>query len=92
MTKLAAVCTYGGDDAVRHRMREAEVRRNETVVHGKQTDDRLDAARSTGGMACEALRARHGRQVAAKDTLQGDTLALVVVGRACAVGIHIVNV
>ena len=42
--KLAAVCTYGGDDAVRHRMREAEVRRDEAVVHGEQTDDRLDAA------------------------------------------------
>ena len=44
MAELAAVSTYGGDDARSHRMREAEVRRNETVVHGEQTDDRLDAA------------------------------------------------
>ena len=44
MAELTAFSTYGGDDAVRHRMREAEVRRNETVVHGEQTDDRLDAA------------------------------------------------
>ena len=73
-------------------MREAEVRRNETVVHGEQTDDRLYAARGTGGMANKALRTRYRRQIAAKDALQSYTLALVVVRRACAVGIHIVNV
>ena len=43
-------------------------------------------------MTRKTFRTRHGRQMTAKDTLQGDTLTLVVVGRACSMGIDIVDI
>ena len=92
MMQLTPVHTHGRCDARDHRMLPAEVGRDETMVHGQQTDDRLDTSRGTGGMTCEALSARHWRHRVAKEPLKGHALALVVVGRTCAVGIHIVDV
>ena len=61
-----AVVAKGGHDAIGHCLLPTKVGRQESVVHRQQTDDSLDAARSTGGVACEAFGARHGRHLTAK--------------------------
>ena len=43
-------------------------------------------------MPGECLRTRYQRHLLSEDSLQGSTLAQIVVGRSCAVGIHIVDV
>ena len=43
-------------------------------------------------MACEALGARHERHLLSEHASEGHTLTTVVVGRACAVGIDILDI
>ena len=81
-----------GGDAVGHLMLPAEVGGHELVLEGQQTDDGLDAARSTGGVARKRLGARHQGHLLGEHPTKGGTLRDIVVGRARAVGIDILDI
>ena len=90
MMQRAARLAHRGRDTLCHLVLPAQVSRHKMVLHSQQTDDRLDTSRGTGCMACERFGTTHSWHLCCKDAFQGRTLAEVVIGRTCAVGIHIV--
>mmetsp|Transcript_4614 Transcript_4614/g.9685 ORF Transcript_4614/g.9685 Transcript_4614/m.9685 type:complete len:447 (+) Transcript_4614:137-1477(+) len=73
-----------------------DCRRHNAVLYRPRGDHRLEASRGAQGVARDALRARHAEPIAlrvvAQHRLQPHRLELVVVRRARAVGVDVVDV
>ena len=81
-----------GYDAVFHGLRPVEVNRQEAILQSQDAEHRLDGTRGTRCMPRERLGRRHWRHVFAEEPHHGVALAGIVVGRARAMRIDVVDV
>ena len=91
VTKHHALFARTGHNAARHGMVPSQVGRNEPILQGQQAYHGLNAAGCRGGMTGKRFGTRHRWNMIAKYPQQGSTLTGIVVGCACAVGVHIAD-